>query len=82
MAFDKVDNSYSISKLFGIEFSNVTLAFVTNYLNGSIQFISQNGYISKSISLSLGAPQKSNVRSIWFLLYVNDLFDEIDCDEW
>lgn len=48
-AIDKIDHFNSISKLYGIGFSNYALALIAIYLNGRTLFIYYNGYRSKSI---------------------------------
>ena len=77
-AFDRVWHDGLIFKLrrFGIE--GTLLEFFKSYLTNRKQRVAQNGVLSEVMSLFAGVPQGSILGPILFLIFINDIVDEIE----
>ena len=78
-AFDTVDHSIVLRKLYSIGFSNSSLNWILSYLTGRSQFVQINDKHSDSIKIKFGVPQGSILGPILFNLYVNDLQNNHEC---
>ena len=64
-AFDTVDHNILLQKLANNWFNS--------YLSNRTQFVSINGFQSKTKNISIGVPQGSVLVHLLFLIYINDL---------
>ena len=79
-AFDKVWHSSLLHKLECCGIGGGLLSLIRDYLENRKQRVVLNGKSSQWASISAGVPQGSVLGPLFFLAYINDLVDNIDCD--
>ena len=72
-AFDIINHNILLGKLKHYGIRGVAYSWFESYLKDRKQYVSINGYNSKHLSISLGAPQDSVLGPLLFLIYINDL---------
>ena len=77
-AFDSLDQNMLLAKLKMYGLSTKSLSFMTSYVKNRFQCTKVNGYISSNMKLNYGTAQGSILDPMLFILYVNDLFVEIE----
>ena len=71
--FDTIDHDILLKKLklYGIRES--AHLWFSDYLNNRKQYVSANGYTSKTMNISTGVPQGSALGPFLFLIFINDM---------
>ena len=72
-AFDTVDHSILLSKMYHYDIRGVAFKWFQSYLADRQQYITYNGVQSSKKLIKCGVPQGSILGTILFLLYINDL---------
>ena len=65
-------------KLYGLDPNSHTLNFMSSYINNRYQCSKINDYTSTKMKLTYGTAQGSILGPLLFILYVNNLFVEIE----
>ena len=76
-AFDKVPHVRLLSKLKAHGIRNKLLEWITNFLQNRTQAVVINNQSSNSLNVTSGIPQGSVLGPILFLMYINDISENI-----
>ena len=79
-AFDRAWHKGILFKLEKMGISGNTLALFKDYLTGRLQRVTIKGQSSEWGHIEAGVPQGSVLGPLLFLIYINDIVEEIDCD--
>ena len=72
-AFDTVNHNILVKKLEHYGVIGNVLDWFRSYLCGRSQYVTVNGHVSASLSITCGVQQGSVLGPLLFLIYVNDL---------
>ena len=72
-AFDTVDHSILLDKMFIYGVRNIALEWFKDYLTGRAQYVAYDRFKSSNSEIKCGVPQGSILRPLLFLSYINDL---------
>jgi hypothetical protein len=72
-AFDTVDHSLLLKKLYYYNLGPNTLNLISNYLSNRSIVVNLKGCLSKSESLKVGVVQGSILGPLLFIIYINDM---------
>ena len=79
-AFDKVWHKGLLFKLRQLSLSNVILKWFSSYLLNRRQQVIIDGVSSSELFITAGVPQGSILGPLLFLIYINDLVEDLKCD--
>jgi len=79
-AFDTVPHCRLIKKLDAYGIKGKLLLWIKDFLRNRSQQVVLNGSTSKTLTVSSGVPQGSVMGPVLFLLYVNDIPEQVECD--
>lgn len=74
-AFDLVDHSLLITKLYRYGVPKCIIIWIQNYLDNRKGKVKVNGVFSMIFGISSGVPQGTHIGPILFIIFVNDIID-------
>ena len=78
--FDLIDHDVFLQKLYAIGFSKHTISRFQSYLSNRSFLVNLGNNFSQPASVSSGVPQVSILEPLLFLIYVNDMSQDLKCD--
>jgi len=79
-AFDTMPHCRLIKKLDAYGIKGKFLLWVKDFLHNRSQQVVLNGSTSKTLKVSSGVPQGSVMGPLLFLLYINDIPEQVECN--
>ena len=79
-AFDKVWHNGLLAKLSQIGIQGPLYDIMKSYLTDRRQVVSVNGHKSNICNIKAGVPQGSRLGPVLFIIYMNDIINEIESD--
>lgn len=77
-AFDTINHSILLAKLETYGFRGKSFDLIKSYLTGRTQSVKIDSITSNSLVVQCGVPQGTILGPLFFILYINDLFHQVD----
>ena len=77
-AFDTVDHTIILKKLYAYGIRSNMHKWLTNYLTGRTQNVVYDGHKSSTLNLICGVPLGSISSPLLFIIYVNEIYNVSD----
>ena len=81
-AFDTVNHSILLTKLDHYGIRENALHLIQSYLKNRVQFVQIDNHVSMNKTIMCGVPQGNVLGPILFLLYVNDIQNVTNCEDY
>ena len=78
-AFDRVSHVKIIHKLMAYGINQQVVKWIQSFLGNRFQRVALDGILSDEICVTSGVPQGSVLGPILFLIYINDIVDNVRC---
>ena len=79
-AFDKVWHKGLLAKLEQIGVSSQMMKVLESYLSNRRQRVVIDGIYSQEVPINAGVPQGSRLGPLLFIIYINDILNDLECD--